>query len=156
MYLSFKILIPTPTKNLLLKFQNLYILTNDFSIESILHTTFLFIYYLLFFFLVVTYAYVFVLGGYTCCIDSQELIHLYDSLSLEQFLFLINNYPHLVWRATKNSLPTKTNLVKRQIITNNTCELCQNHQEDVGHALYHCPSLGELSSKIPLWNHSSL
>ena len=82
MHLSFKNLNPTPTKNLLSKFQNLYIFTNDLSIESLLHLIFLY-----FFFQVATYAYLFVLEGFTCCIDSQELINLYDtiSLSLSQF-----------------------------------------------------------------------
>ena len=65
MHLSFKNLNPTPTKNLLSKFQNLYIFTNHLSIESLLHLTFLF-----FVFQVATYAYLFVLEGFTCCIDS--------------------------------------------------------------------------------------
>ena len=65
MHLSFKNLNPTPTKNLLSKFQNLYIFTNDLSIESLLQLTFLF-----FVFQVATYAYLFVLEGFTCCIDS--------------------------------------------------------------------------------------
>ena len=45
MHLSFRNLNPTPTKNLLAKFQNLYIFTNNLSIESLLHHTFLFIKY---------------------------------------------------------------------------------------------------------------
>ena len=65
MHLSFRNLNPTPTKNLLAKFQNLYIFTNNLSIESLLHLTFLF-----FVFQVATYAYLFVLEGFTCCIDS--------------------------------------------------------------------------------------
>ena len=72
MHLSLKILNPTPTKNILLKFQNfyiyiyIYIFTNGPSIESLLHPTFIF----LFFFRVAIYIYVFVLEEYTCCIDS--------------------------------------------------------------------------------------
>ena len=54
----------TPTKNLLTKFQNLYIFTNGLSIKSLLYSMFFF------FFCVVTYAHVFVLKGYTCLINS--------------------------------------------------------------------------------------
>ena len=63
---------------------------------------------------------------------------------------------NLVWRATKNSLPTKTNLVQRKIITSSTCESCQQANEDVCHALFHCPKLSDLWNKVPLWNHDSL
>lgn len=61
---------------------------------------------------------------------------------------------NLVWMAAKNSLPTKTNLVKRKIITSDTCELCQQGQEHLCHAL--CPKLEDNWSKVPLWNHDSL
>ena len=63
---------------------------------------------------------------------------------------------NLVWRATKNSLPTKTNLVKRKIITNSTCKSCQQANEDVCHALFHCPKLSDLWNKVPLWNHTKV
>ena len=62
MHLSFRDLNPTPTKNLLSKFQKLYIFINGLSIESLATHAF-------FFFQVET-SYVFVLEGYTCCIDS--------------------------------------------------------------------------------------
>ena len=47
MHLSFKNLNPTPTKNLLSKFQNLYIYANGLclSIESLLHLMFLFFFF---------------------------------------------------------------------------------------------------------------
>lgn len=63
---------------------------------------------------------------------------------------------NLVWRATKNSLPTKMNLVKQKIVTSSTCEVCQQGNEDVCHAFYHCPKLTELWSKVPMWNQDSL
>ena len=63
---------------------------------------------------------------------------------------------NLVWRACRNSLPTKLNLVKQQVITNDRCDLCQSQQEDVHHALYLCPKLTELWQVVPLWNHSRL
>ena len=61
----------------------------------------------------------------------------------------------MVWRAAKNSLPTKKNLVKQQIITRDSCDLYHDHQEDVRHALYLYPKLDELWNKIPIWNHSN-
>ena len=63
---------------------------------------------------------------------------------------------NLVWRACRNSLPTKMNLVRRKIIIDGTCDLCQTLQEDVQHALYLCPKLTELWQSVPLWNHSKL
>ena len=63
---------------------------------------------------------------------------------------------NLVLKATKNSLPTKKNLVKREIITRDSCELYHDHQEDVKYALYLCSKLYELWNKVPIWNHRSL
>ena len=36
------------------------------------------------------------------------------------------------------------------------CESCQQANEDVCHALFHCPKLSDLWNKVPLWNHVSL
>ncbi len=44
-----------------------------------------------------------------------------------------------LWRATKASLPTKCNLAKRRIITDQKCELCHKQKEDEFHALWSCP-----------------
>uniref|UniRef100_A0A7N2KWK8 Reverse transcriptase zinc-binding domain-containing protein n=1 Tax=Quercus lobata TaxID=97700 RepID=A0A7N2KWK8_QUELO len=60
---------------------------------------------------------------------------------------------NLVWRATKNSLPTKDNLVRRKIIQNGRCDVCREHTEDVKHALYSCPKLAELWKKMSQWTH---
>ena len=63
---------------------------------------------------------------------------------------------NLVWHAYRNSLPTKMNLVKRRVIIEDSCDLCQSHKEDVHHALYLCPKLEELWQTIPPWNQNSL
>ena len=39
-----------------------------------------------------------------------------------------NKVKNLVWRACKNSLPTKANLVHRKIITDSLCDICKQHQ----------------------------
>ena len=44
-----------------------------------------------------------------------------------------------MWRAIKESLPTKSNLMRRKIITNSVWELCNKRAEDVLHALWSCP-----------------
>ena len=71
-------------------------------------------------------------------------------------LLVLSKVKNLVWRATKNSLPSKDNLVRRKIIQDAGCEACREHNENVKHALYSCPKLEELWKKIPLWNHENL
>ncbi|XP_075640217.1 uncharacterized protein LOC142611959 [Castanea sativa] len=63
---------------------------------------------------------------------------------------------NFIWRAAKNSLPTKANLVKRKIISEDLCEQCRNQKEDAVLALYLCPKLLDLWTKVELWNHSRL
>lgn len=52
-----------------------------------------------------------------------------------------NKVKNLVWKAVKNSQPSKENLVRRKIIQDNCCDLCREHKEDVKHAIYNCPKL---------------
>ena len=67
-----------------------------------------------------------------------------------------NKVKHLTWRACKDSLPTKVNLVRRKITTTGTCDRCKMHQEDAVHALLHCPDLKLLWCTRPQWNHGTL
>ena len=46
--------------------------------------------------------------------------------------------------------------MKWKIISEDLYEQCRNQKEDVVHALYHCPKLLDLWTKVDLWNHSSL
>ena len=46
-----------------------------------------------------------------------------------------NKIHHFIWRAVKDSLPTKENLHKRHIPLDVTCSLCDEHQETNLHAL---------------------
>ena len=46
--------------------------------------------------------------------------------------------------------------MKRKIINEDRCEHCKDQKEDVIHALYQCPKLQDLWSKVERWNHSSL
>ncbi|XP_075655226.1 uncharacterized protein LOC142625459 [Castanea sativa] len=59
-----------------------------------------------------------------------------------------NKYKNLLWRACRNSLPTKQNLVRRTIIQNPSCDRCslqaKDTAEDTLHALWSCTSLNEV------------
>ena len=59
-------------------------------------------------------------------------------------------------RAAKNSLPTKQNLVKRKVLTNDYCDHCKMQQEDTLHALYLSPKLEEIWFSVQAWNQHNL
>nr|POE75046.1 putative ribonuclease h protein [Quercus suber] len=71
-------------------------------------------------------------------------------------LGVANKVKHLVWRACRDSIPTKVNLVKRKILVDDLCEACKQHKEDIVHALYRCPLLEPLWRHTPMWNHDAL
>jgi hypothetical protein len=43
-----------------------------------------------------------------------------------------------LWRATKESLPTKYNLAKRKVLPYPVCNMCKSEHEDALHALWPC------------------
>lgn len=45
---------------------------------------------------------------------------------------------HFVWRACRDSLPRKANLLKRKIIQEDAYESCKEMSETVGHVLWSC------------------
>ncbi|KAL5170203.1 Rab3 GTPase-activating protein catalytic subunit [Glycine soja] len=50
------------------------------------------------------------------------------------------------WRLIRNRLPTKTNLRRRLVeISDVTCPLCNNMEEDASHLFFHCSRI------LPLW-----
>ena len=57
---------------------------------------------------------------------------------------------NLVWKACRDALPSKANLVRRKVIEDATCDLCHECQEDVLHA-YKCPKLMEFWKENPKW-----
>ncbi|XP_030923317.1 uncharacterized protein LOC115950221 [Quercus lobata] len=67
-----------------------------------------------------------------------------------------NKVKHLAWKACKDSLPTKTNLVRKKVITEGCRDACKLHQEDVVHALFRCPTLQSVWRSRTQWNHSTL
>jgi len=55
------------------------------------------------------------------------------------------------WRLIRNRLPTKANLRKRQVeISDVTCPLCNNMEEDAAHLFFQCSRI------LPLWWESLL
>ena len=53
-------------------------------------------------------------------------------------LKLPNKIKIFMWRACHNILPTSENLVRRRVIDDSTCELCQREMESVLHVLWEC------------------
>lgn len=56
-----------------------------------------------------------------------------------------------MWWACRNTIPTKTNVVRRQILTEDVCEQWHQHAEDVLHALWSCPSVLGTWDSEPSW-----
>ena len=50
---------------------------------------------------------------------------------------------HFVWRACRDALSTKQNLLKQKIIQEEICEGCKEVLETVGHVLWGCPRARE-------------
>ena len=67
-----------------------------------------------------------------------------------------NKVNHLAWKACKDSLPTKTNLIRRKVIIEGCCDACKLHQEVIVHALFHCPALQPVWWSKTQWNHNTL
>ena len=52
-----------------------------------------------------------------------------------------------MWQALKDSLPTKLNLMRRHILMDPVCELCQSTTEDILHVVWSCPQVQTAWSK---------
>ena len=64
-------------------------------------------------------------------------------------LQVLNKIKNLVWRACRNSRPTKENLVRRTIIENPTCDRCRHEPESALHALWNCSELDVVWEEEP-------
>ena len=54
-----------------------------------------------------------------------------------------------MWRACKEAIPAKRNLLRRKILTEDKCEECGGESETTTHALWKCPMLDEIWKNIP-------
>ena len=52
-----------------------------------------------------------------------------------------NKVWHFVWRAVRNSLPTKLNLHKCQVVSEGLCDMCRDCLEDSICALWYCDAV---------------
>ena len=56
-----------------------------------------------------------------------------------------NKVRHFLWRAVRESLPTKSNLHRRQVLSSGVCDACSDCTEDGIHALWFCDAVK------PIW-----
>ncbi|KAK9999197.1 hypothetical protein SO802_018800 [Lithocarpus litseifolius] len=67
-----------------------------------------------------------------------------DSSPVHSFWMTMWNLPiphkvrHFGWRARRDNLPTKTNLMKRKVLQEDSCDICGVESESVGHILLRC------------------
>lgn len=66
-----------------------------------------------------------------------------------------NKVKNMVWRACRNSLPMKMNLVWRMIIDSPICDRCQDSPDSVLHALWSCREVDVVRSDAELWSFRS-
>ena len=78
--------------------------------------------------------------------QSQKLWKLIWSLSVPA---KVQNF---MWRTAKNAIPMKTNLVKRKVLLEASCDHCHLHPETVMHALWSCQCLTKVWESDQAWN----
>jgi len=64
-------------------------------------------------------------------------------------LQVLNKIKNLVWRACRNLLPSKENLVRQTIIKDPTCDRCKHEPESALHALWNCSELDVVWEEEP-------
>ena len=59
---------------------------------------------------------------------------------------------HFTWRACRDILPTKANLVRRRVLMEDVCDSCKSTSENSNHCFWTCKFARELweSSKLAL------
>lgn len=66
-----------------------------------------------------------------------------------------NKVKHLIWRMCKNSLPTKGNLVRRQIVNDSSSDRCSKATKNCLHVVWSCPGLADVWEASEIWNSQS-
>ena len=56
---------------------------------------------------------------------------------------------NFLWRACKEAIPAKHNLLKRKILNEDRCEQCGMESKTTAHALWTCPTLSEIWESTP-------
>ena len=60
-----------------------------------------------------------------------------------------NKVRNFMWRACKEAVLAKRNLLRRKILTEDKCEECGMESETTAYALWECPTLDEIWQNIP-------
>ena len=58
---------------------------------------------------------------------------------------------HFAWRACKDILPTKENLVRRKVLVVGSCEMCQSSLEMSGHLFWECEWVREAWAMLKIF-----
>ena len=58
---------------------------------------------------------------------------------------------NFVWRASKDALPVKKNLLRRKIAQEGQCDICKAGDEDCLHALFFCSEVQVMWTVDPQW-----
>nr|POF10194.1 uncharacterized protein CFP56_14134 [Quercus suber] len=98
-------------------------------------------------------------SGYKClCEDSQASDPVSEFPEVQRSLWkgiwklnIPGKIKHFLWKSCTNSLPTKNNLLKRTIISEDVCHLCSMHPEDVMHALWGCSKVRQVWQRSFGW-----
>lgn len=61
-------------------------------------------------------------------------------MSKIQSIKTVNTVKSFLWRAYYESLPTKLNLFRKQVVYNPNYPVCLNNEESVEHAIWSCYS----------------
>ena len=63
-----------------------------------------------------------------------------------------NKVKHFLWRASRESLPTKLNLFSRHVLPDKFCNLCKEHLEDTIHCLWLCDGVKGIWLSNPVFS----
>ena len=66
-------------------------------------------------------------------------------------LSMPNKVKNFLWKASREAIPVKKNLVARRVIAEDVCCHCQVATEDVHHALWDCQELSAIWEANSLW-----
>ena len=64
---------------------------------------------------------------------------------------MLNKVKKFLWRAYREALPVKTNLVRRRVIEEDVCSHCNLKAEDGLHALWDCSALSAIWEFDIMW-----
>ena len=64
---------------------------------------------------------------------------------------MLNKIKNFLWRASRETIPVKKNLIARKVLSEDICDHCHMATEDVHHALWDCHELSALWEADSLW-----